>query len=63
MNRIENLRKNAELSTAELSRRSGVPRRTLDDWEHGRRKPRDVYQLKKVADALGCKIEDLIEWE
>lgn len=63
MTKIEHLRKSAELSTAELSRRSGVPRRTLDDWEHERRKPRDIYQLKKVADALGCKIEDLIEWE
>lgn len=62
-NFIKSIREKQNLSTAELSRRSTVPRRTLDDWEHGRRVPRDVYQLKKVADALNVKIEDLINWE
>ena len=61
MNNIKQLRQNLNMSRAELSKQSGVPTRAVDDWENGRRKPRDVYQLKKIADVLGCYIEDLIE--
>lgn len=60
MNKIAERRTAAEMSRSELSRRSGVPLRTLEEWEAGRRVPRDVYQLAKVAKALGCLIEDLI---
>ena len=63
MNNIKQLRQNLSMSRAELSKQSGVPARTIDDWENGRREPRDVYQLKKIADVLGCYIEDLIEEE
>ena len=63
MNNIKQLRQNLNMSRAELSKQSGVPARTIDDWENGRRKPRDVYQLKKIADVLGCYIEDLIDWD
>ena len=63
MNNIKQLRQNLSMSRVELSKQSGVPARTIDDWENGRRKPRDVYQLKKIADVLGCYIEDLINWD
>ena len=63
MNHIKELRKEKGFSRTELSKISGVPARTIDDWENNRRKPRDVYQLKKVADSLEVKIEDLIDWE
>ena len=63
MNNIKQLRQNLNMSRVELSKQSGVPARTIDDWENGRRKPRDVYQLKKIADVLGCYIEDLINWD
>ena len=63
MDNIKQLRQNLNMSRAELSKQSGVPARTIDDWENGRRKPRDVYQLKKIADVLGCYIEDLIYWD
>ena len=46
-----------------FSRRSGVPIRTLESWSRRINIPRDVYQLYKVAQALGCHIEDLIEPE
>lgn len=51
------------MTRRELSRRSGVPIRTLEDWSHRINIPRDVYQLLKVAKALDCAIEDLIEPE
>ena len=60
MTKIEERRKAASLSRSELSRQSDVPLRTLEEWEAGRRIPRDVYQLAKVAKALNCLIEDLI---
>lgn len=62
-NYIKQLRQQKNLSRTELSKRSGVPARTIDDWENERRVPRDVYQLKKVADALDTTIEKLINWE
>lgn len=51
------------ISRTELSRRSGVPIRTLESWSRRINLPRDVYQLFKVAKVLGCHIEDLIEPE
>lgn len=63
MNKIKELREQAGLSRLELSRRSEVPAKTIDDWENNRRKPRDVYQLKKVANALDIQVDDLIDWE
>lgn len=51
------------ISRRELARRSGVPVRTLEAWAVRKRLPRDVYQLYKVAQSLGCHIEDLIEPE
>ncbi len=60
MSKITEKRIAAGMSRSELSRQSGVPLRTLEEWEAGRRIPRDVYQLAKVARVLKCKIEDLI---
>ena len=45
----------AGISRLELSRRSGVSARTLEAWGKRLRIPRDVYQLNKVAKALGCQ--------
>lgn len=60
-NNIKKLR--GGISLLQLSKRSGVPYSTLNDWENGKRVPRDVYQLKKLSDALGVTIEDLIIWD
>lgn len=62
-NNIKKLRGDFNISLLQLSKRSGVPYSTLNDWENGKRIPRDVYQLKKLADALGVKIEDLLIWD
>lgn len=51
----------AGMSRRELAAKSGVPYITLDQWARRVRTPRDVYQLRKVARALGCAIEDLLE--
>lgn len=59
-NNIKELRTNAGLTQAKLAEMSGVSKRSIEDWESGRRNPRDVYILRKVAAALKCSIEDLI---
>ena len=48
------------ITRAELSRRSGVPVRTLEGWSARIRTSPNVYQLYQV---LECHIEDLIEPE
>ena len=61
--RIDRMCIAAGLSRTELSRRSGVPIRTLESWSRRQRIPRDVYVLRKIAQALDCSIEDLLEPE
>ena len=63
MTKIDLQRIEQGISRKELAERSGVPRRTLENWSMRTRLPRDVYQLHKVAQALGCSIEDIMEPE
>lgn len=58
--RITGLREARGLTRTRLSQLSGVPLRTLEEWEAGRRVPRDVYQIHAVAAALGMSIEDYL---
>lgn len=62
MNNIKELRLAVGLSQSQLAERASVSIKTLQNWESGRRIPRDVYELHKLAVALGCAIEDLIEF-
>ena len=59
--RITGLREARGLTRTRLSQLSGVPLRTLEEWEAGRRVPRDVYQIHAVAAAIGMSIEDYLE--
>ena len=58
--RLTELRKARGLTRTRLSQLSGVPLRTLEDWESGRHAPRDVYQIHAVAAALGLSIEEYL---
>ncbi len=46
---------------AAFARATGIPLRTLEDWDAQRYAPTNVYQLLKAARVLGCHIEDIIE--
>lgn len=48
------------LTQSQLARASQSSVRTIQDWESGRRNPRDVYVLRRVAKILECSIEDLL---
>lgn len=58
--RIIHLRESRGLNRTRLAQLSGVSLRTLEDWEAGRRVPRDVYQIHAVAAALDMSIEDYL---
>ena len=58
--RIAGLREARGLTRTRLSQLSGVSLRTLEDWEAGRRVPRDVYQIHAAAAALGISIEEYL---
>ena len=48
------------LSLTELSKLTGMRRRTLNNIENGRYSPK-LEQLEKIAKALGCRMSDLYE--
>ena len=59
---IRNMRIEAGMTQRRLAEAAGVSLRSLQYWEAG---DRDVpaRALKRVADALGCKVDDLIDDE
>jgi transcriptional regulator with XRE-family HTH domain len=63
MSRLADLRNAAELSQSKLAAKSGVPVSAIQQYEIGYRDINGaaVSRVKQLADALGCRIEDLIE--
>ena len=63
MNKLQERRKAAELTQAKLAEASGVSLRMIQAYEIDRK---DINQaaaqtVKKLADVLGCRVEDLID--
>ena len=63
MSRLQDRRKAMGLSQSKLAEKSGVNVRMIQHCERGYRdiNRTAVITVKRLADALGCKIEDLIE--
>jgi len=47
------------LTASELGRRAKVSKQTLSNWLAGKT-PRDLHQLKRVADVLGVTVDQLL---
>lgn len=60
---LKEKRKEAGLTQRELSELSGVPRRTLQDWEALGAGRADAGRLARVARVLGCAMEELLRKE
>lgn len=56
---LQNLLKQQNLSLRELSKRSGVPYTTLQEWT-GNRNPKNSIQVRKVANLLGVSMHFLL---
>lgn len=57
---LKEKRKQARMTQPQLAEESGVPLRTIQNWEKSGISRAIVGSLKRVADALGCKIDDLL---
>ena len=60
--RIESARKRAGLSQAQLARRMGIERQSVQQWEHGETAPRQS-RLTKLAQVLGVEAQWLLMGE
>ena len=58
--RIKELRQAAGMTQAELAEKIGVSLQAISHYEHERRQIK-VSMLMPLADALGCKLEDLFD--
>ena len=61
--KMQTIMEDRGFKTRELAEKAGINKRTIEMWFQHLRTPNDVYKLKKIADALGCKLEDIIEPE
>lgn len=59
MQRLKDSRKSAGLSQADLAKATGIPFRTIQNIEAA--EDCKVSQLKKISDALGVLITELID--
>jgi transcriptional regulator with XRE-family HTH domain len=57
--KLKAARKAAGLTQVELADKVGVTQRDVSRWETGRREP-GVLTVKKMAQALGCSMDDLV---
>jgi len=48
-----------EMTAAHLSKKSNVPKQSLSGWLSGN-SPRDMNQVKRVADVLGVTVDNLM---
>lgn len=58
-NQIKSFLNDSGMSASELARRAGIPNGTLADWLSGR-KPRNLDQVKKLAEYLNMTIDHLV---
>lgn len=58
--KIKELREKLQMTQAELAKKADVSRQKLIDLESGRDVNTTVATLQKLADALNCKVQDLI---
>ena len=58
--KIKELRKKLNLTQAELCEKANVSRQTIIDLENGNGANTTIATLQKLANALKCKVENLI---
>jgi transcriptional regulator with XRE-family HTH domain len=60
--RLRQVRERLFVTQAELSARTGIAAATLSRIENGLQRPR-ISTVRKIADALGVRPEELVDWE
>ena len=59
MSKIKQLREDRGLTKAALAKAVQVEWGTVHSWEKGKHKP-TLYNLAKLAEVFGCRLEDLV---
>ncbi len=59
--RLKSAREAAGYTQTKLAELSGITYRTIINWENGVRKPSNIDNVKKIADALGVSTADLLD--
>lgn len=60
MIRLLELREANHITQKKLAELSNVPQQTISAIESGERKNPGIITLSRLADALGCKLDDMI---
>lgn len=55
------IRKQKKMGQLELSQKSGVPQSIISDIENEKTRNPRIDTVKKLADALGCTVDDLLK--
>ena len=63
MNNLRNLRKKKGISIPKLHEMTGIPLRTLEDWDAEKRQIQAYHRVKLLAKALECDMDDLMTKE
>ena len=58
-NQLRHFLDEREMSASQLAKKAKIPKQSLSGWLSGSN-PRDVRQVKKVADALGVSVDHLL---
>ena len=58
--KLKEMRVGAGLSRARLAEMAGVTERAIFKWETNGTEKAQLGCIKRVADALGCKVDDLL---
>jgi len=60
MKKIKKLREKRRISSRELARRSNLDIAIISNIENGKTKNPGIYTVKKIADVLGVKLDELV---
>lgn len=63
MNNLRNLRKKKGISLNELAELTGIPFRTLQDWDGEKRQIQAYHRIKILAKVLDCDMDAVMEKE
>lgn len=63
MNSLRKRRKALGLSIPEIHRRTGIPLRTLEDWDAEKRVPNSYYRIRVLSKLLECSEEEFMTKE
>lgn len=64
MNNLRNIRRQKNISLAEISKQTEIPIRTLEMWDSNKRIPQSYHRIKALAGFLEVGMDELMKyWE